>query len=108
LGYSKPNALREQPAVSVMITLSSCGPLKSLKPTCGSWSKILSATVLECITETVSLSFSKKHHFHLQMFSVLSKWGHPADTFSLVLTIILVAKEFTRRIETRVNIIRLC
>jgi hypothetical protein len=42
------------------------------------------------------------------MFLVLSKWVHPAETFSLVLTIISVAKEFTRGRKTRLNIIRLC
>jgi hypothetical protein len=42
------------------------------------------------------------------MFSVLSKWEHPAETFSLVLVIISVAKEFTEGRETFVNIIRLC
>ena len=41
-------------------------------------------------------------------FWVLSKWALPAESFSLVLTIILVVKEFTRGRETRLNIIRLC
>lgn len=42
------------------------------------------------------------------MFLVLSQRVLPAGGCALVLTIILVAKKFTRGRETRLNIIRLC
>jgi hypothetical protein len=62
--------------------------LKSQKPTCGHWRQILSATVLEYISGTVSFFSFSKHQLQLQRFPVLSKRVHPAETLSRVLTII--------------------